>query len=212
MVMLWLRSRGKFMFLDNVVGNRAEIAEPWRVFAQHGNSLFRWHVLYSLICLLTAVLILALAFLTGLLPCLRARTLLPSAVPGLAVSGVLLFAFGVVVFYISRFLEDFVVPIMYKHDLTTTEAWRVFLPLFRRQAGTMLLYGLFYVVLRLLAGACIVAFVLLTCCIGGCLLGIPYLGAVLLLPVSVFFRLYSLGYLSQFGSSYAVIPESGEAE
>jgi hypothetical protein len=28
-VLLWLSSRGKFMFLDNVVHNRAEIAKPW---------------------------------------------------------------------------------------------------------------------------------------------------------------------------------------
>jgi len=35
-----LRSRGKFMFLDNVVHDRAEVSQPWQDFRRLGNSLF----------------------------------------------------------------------------------------------------------------------------------------------------------------------------
>jgi hypothetical protein len=45
-----------------------------------------------------------------------------------------------------------------------------------------------------------------TCCIAGCLIVLPYLGAVILLPVTVFKRSYSLYYLAQFGPAYNVFP------
>jgi hypothetical protein len=113
--------------------------------------------------------------------------------------------FAVAVAYVSRFLEDFVVPVMYKHDLSCLPSWGRVLGLVKRRLWTFVLYGLFYLVLSMAAGACIVLFVLVTCCIGGCLMVIPYLGAVILLPVSVFFRLYSLEYLAQFGEDYRVL-------
>jgi hypothetical protein len=44
--------------------------------------------------------------------------------------------------------------------------------------------------------------VLATCCIAGCLMALPWVGAVILLPVTVFFRLYSLEYLAQYGPDF----------
>ncbi|GEM_PF-2401405 len=38
----------------------------------------------------------------------------------------------------------------------------------------------------------------------GCLLAIPFLGTVLLLPILVFERAYSIHYLAQYGSGYDV--------
>ena len=42
LVILWVSSRSKFIFLDNVVHNRAEIVEPWHRLRDLGNSLFLW--------------------------------------------------------------------------------------------------------------------------------------------------------------------------
>jgi len=53
-------------------------------------------------------------------------------------------------------------------------------------------------------GFIVVAAVLVTCCIAGCLLALPYLGTVLLLPVLVFKRGYSIHYLAQYGPDYDV--------
>jgi hypothetical protein len=50
----------------------------------------------------------------------------------------------------------------------------------------------------------IIIVVLATCCVAGCLLGIPYLGTVLFLPVLVFLRSYSACFLAQFGPDYDV--------
>ena len=51
--------------------------------------------------------------------------------------------------YIEFFLTQFVVPIMYRHRLSATEAWRRFLPVFREHPGGFVLFGLFYFVIML---------------------------------------------------------------
>ena len=48
----WLSSRGKFMFLDNVVHNKAEVVKPWKDFKSLGNSLFFWRLLFGIVSFL----------------------------------------------------------------------------------------------------------------------------------------------------------------
>lgn len=211
LVVTWLRARGKFMFIDNVVANRSEISGPWRVFTQHGNSLFWWSVLYGLACLVVFAVLLGVGFLTVVLPCIRAQTFVRSTVPVLILLGVVWLIIAVALAYVSRFVEDFVIPLMHHFDLTVMEAWGRFGTLFKAHTGAFVLYGLFYLLLGFLAGLCVLLFVVATCCIGGCLMAIPYVGAVVMLPVSVFFRAYSVEYLAQFGPKYRLFPDEQEA-
>ena len=51
----------------------------------------------------------------------------------------------------------------------------------------------------------VLAAFLLTCCFC-CLALLPYVGTVVLLPVLVFQRAYSLHFFAQFGTSYDVFP------
>src|SRR4029453_3041763 len=37
---LWITARGRFIFIDCIVRNRAAIAEPWREFCREGNRFF----------------------------------------------------------------------------------------------------------------------------------------------------------------------------
>jgi len=207
LLMVWVRSRGKFMFLDNVVNDRTEIAVPWKMFAQHGNSLFVWNVFYGLACLTVVLALGATTFMAVVLPCLRAGSFVSGVIPTLAVVGFLWVVFAIVAGFIGRCLEDFVVPIMYRFDLTATEAWGRFLKLLKPNFWRVVLYSLFYMALSLGAGLAVMAVVVITCCIAGCLMAIPYVGAVVMLPVSVFFRLYSIGYLAEFGQEYLLAPE-----
>jgi hypothetical protein len=55
-------------------------------------------------------------------------------------------------------------------------------------------------------GIIVLLAILATCCIAGCLLLLPFLGTVLLLPVLVFKRAYPLYYLAQYGPQYDVFP------
>ena len=49
LVFSWLRSRGQFMFVHCVAGNKAEVVVPWNKFAGHGNSLFLFRIIMGLI-------------------------------------------------------------------------------------------------------------------------------------------------------------------
>ena len=48
-VLCWLRSRGQFMFVHCVAGNKAEVVVPWNKFARHGNSLFLFRIVLGFI-------------------------------------------------------------------------------------------------------------------------------------------------------------------
>ena len=65
--------------------------------------------------------------------------------------------------------------------------------------------------LSLVTGLLVFAVVIATCCIAGCLMALPYLGTVLLLPVLVFNRAYALHYLAQFGPTFDVFAPTAPA-
>jgi hypothetical protein len=114
--------------------------------------------------------------------------------------------------YISLFLNDFIVPIMYKQRITASQAWLKFILLFNETPLPFILYGLliFVFIIVLIIGIIIVG--LLTCCIGFVLIAIPYIGSIVLLPVSYTFRAYSVAFLGQFGSQYALFHDEQPAK
>ena len=101
---------------------------------------------------------------------------------------------------------DFVVPIMFLRCGTCLAAWREFYALLSANPGKFTVYILFQIVLAMAIGALVVVAVLVTCCIAGCLMALPFVGTVLLLPVLIFKRAYPLYYLAQFGPQYDVFP------
>jgi len=201
-VLLWLSSRGKFIFLDNCVHERAEISNPWHHYKDLGNSLFLWRV----------------AFVGVVIAVLAAAALIP-AIPAALISGgsfddLSIFAmsswgvfFGlaavvvvIISLFVSLFLDAFVVPIMYRFNLGAVEAWQYLVPWLKAHTGSFVLYGFF--VLLLTIGFAIVSMLacLLTCCIAA----LPYIGTVVLLPLWVTYRHLSLEWLAQFDPAFDV--------
>jgi len=206
LVLVWISSRGKFIFLDNVVHNRAKIAEPWRRCAHLGDSLFLWRLGYLLVCLLAfaalaAVAVLAAGGFSGL-GFTSARSITITVLGGFAA---LLGAIACA--YVSLFLDSFIVPVMYKNGIGAVDAWRRFVPWIERHLGAFVLYGFFVVGLIVVVGAGVVMVGLMTCCVGLLLVVLPYVGTVILLPVLVTYRAFSLEFLSQFDGSFAVVAE-----
>jgi hypothetical protein len=201
----WINSRGKFMFLDNVAHDRAEIKKPWRDFRKQGNSLFLWRIVYTLIVGALILVIVAVAALS-IYPAFRDSSMLPLAILGGTFAGVLFILTLIAGGMISMMLVDFVVPVMYRHDLKTNAAWRFFLPVFKEHFWKIVLYALFKILLGIAVFIVLVIVIILTCCIAGCLLLIPYVNAVLLLPVSVLLRSFSLEFLAQFGREFDAFP------
>jgi len=204
-VLLWLSSRGKFMFLNSVVHNRAEVAKPWREFQKESDSLFLWRLVFGLV----AVAIFA-AFMVFFF--VGARQLydlgLGRRMPVLFLAGLGLtfLVLLIIIGYISLFLNDFVVPIMARDRISAVAGWRRFLRLLGHHPLRFVLYGLLIFVLYLLFVVLVIFAGLVTCCIGWLALVVPYIGTVVTLPMWYTLRAFSLEFLAQFGPEYAVFP------
>jgi hypothetical protein len=203
LLVLWLSSRGKFMFLHCVALDKAEVAEPWTKFAATANSLFRFRFVMSLIG--TVMILPLVGFIV--LVILRMMVRGEPDVAGIVGAVVLVLALvlaAIVLAIIQKFMLDFVVPIMFLRGESCLAAWREFGALLSANAGQFTLYILFQIVLSWAIGLMVLLAILLTCCIAGCLMFLPFLGTVLLLPVLVFRRAYPLYYLAQYGPQYDV--------
>ena len=197
LVVAWVSSRGKFMFLDNVVRNRAEIAAPWKSTRAQGNSYF----LFSLGFGLAALAVLGIILLIGALiamPDITRHQFGANAIGAIILGGLLLMLYIIVLTCVMIFLGDFIIPIMALRSCRALAAWSEFFDLFKAHTGAFIRYLLFKVVLGWAAGAITLIF----CCCLCCVMWIPYVGAVILLPLSVFLRCYSLHFLEQFGGRY----------
>lgn len=197
LLVLWLSSRAKFIYLDNVIHNRAQIVEPWHRLRDLGNSLFLWRLGFVVACGLIVLVLLLLFFAPA------ATLSFSDALAGLSyaamVFGVLIMiCLGFVAAFVALLLEGFVIPIMYKFDLKATEAWRYFLPWIKSRPLSFFLYGLFVLVLGFLVVMLFGLMCVLTCCI----VALPYVGTVILLPIWVTYRLFSVEFLAQFDPGF----------
>ena len=202
LVLTWLSSRGKFMFLDGVVRNRGAVVEPWHRFRTPGNSLFGFRVAFGLAAL-AVVLLIAGAGLAIAWPDIQAERFGVMAVAAIVVTSLLLIPAMLVLVLIGALLKDFVVPVMYLRGVRALAAWGI---LWREvlpgHVGKIVLFYLMRIVLGL--GIAVVAIV--ATCFTCCLTIIPYLGTVILLPIFVFMRSYSVYFLQQFGPGWQFFP------
>jgi len=196
LVVAWLRARGGFMFTDCIVKNRGAVAAPWREFRTEGNSYFLFSLLVGFVLLIAAA-VLSLPFMVPIIADVTFRhthtVYLISTIAGWAfVMILLLVAWSV--------LASFMGPIMYVRRCRAFEAFGAAAGLISEHPGEVLLYWLFLIVLALASAlvACVVT------CATCCITAIPYVGTVILLPVFVLLRSFSLLFIRQFGPDYDV--------
>jgi hypothetical protein len=192
----WLRARGSFMFIDCIAKNRGAIAEPWREFRKEGNSYF----LFSLLVMFGLLIFGGLLSLPLVIPAIQNDDFLRTHDVYLItalVAWILVMIFFVLAWAL---ITSFMIPIMYRQRCRATEAFTVVTRLIAEHTGEILLYCLFWIVLVLasVVVGCIAA------CATCCIVAIPYVGTVILLPVFVLLRSFSLLFLRQFGSDYDV--------
>jgi len=203
-VFTWLSSRGQFMFLHCVALNKAEVAVPWSRYAREGNSLFRFRLVLGLVSLAVMLPILIVSGVKAYRMFVDGWN--GGGVMALIGLGLLLVLIVITLAIVGKLLIDFVVPIMFLHQKTCVAGWAELRPLLAARVGSFVLYFLFQIVLALAIVLIVILAVLITCCIAGCLMILPYLGTVLLLPLLVFRRAYSLHYLAQFGVEFTAFP------
>jgi len=207
LLILWLNSRGKFMFLHCVARDKAEVAEPWGKFAAEANSLFRFRIGLSLLGMILTLPLVVFIVLTVVRMFLRGEADVAGVLTAIGLVLVLL-AVAIVLGIVQKFLVDFVVPIQYLRGGSCLAAWGRLYALLTESPGQFVLYLLFQIVLGMAIGTLVLMVILVTCCCAGCLLILPFIGTVLLLPVLVFKRAYPLYYLTQYGYDVFSIPSA----
>jgi len=191
----WLRARGRFIFVDCIVRNRAAIVEPWKEFRAEGNSFF----LFSLLVVLVLIAVIVIAGVALIVPFIPWSD---QAQPGLTFwIGLSLFVFVVVCLaFVWALVSQLMVPIMYRQRCRARLAFAQVLDLVSSHPGPILLYVLFLLLLTVAAVMISCAVTCATCCIAA----IPYIGTVILLPIPVTLGAFSLLFLQQFGPDYDV--------
>jgi hypothetical protein len=210
LALLWVSSRGKFVFLENLAMERAAIVAPWRRYGRLGDSLFLWRLGFGV----ATFLALGLVMLPVLAVAAGAQRWDGFGILGLAAtlgSFTLGLVIAVVAAYVTLFLEGFVVPLMYRRGITSMAAWRLVWGLLRQHPAEFLLVGLLVGAAWLLVAACLFVISVATCCLLFFLLAVPYLNALILLPLTCLFRLYTVEFLEQFGDEYRILPAAATA-
>ena len=205
-VMMWLSSRGKFMFLHCVALDRAEIGVPWHKFAREGNSLFLFRLVLWLIGMVADAAVGGGGGCCGHQGWSRRGEADLHGILTLVGIGLALIPVGLVVLHHPQAHEGFrgsdhvpagqdslarvagIPPpavgqlrqLRAVSSVPTGAGHRDWHGCVHRHPRDLLYRRLF--------------------------LMIPYLGAVLLLPISVFQRSYSIHYLAQYGREYDVFP------
>jgi len=203
LVFTWLSSRGRFMFLHCVAENKAEVKIPWTKFRQHANSLFLFRIILGLIgfAAIGLPILLTIACIAMIIAGDGAVVI---GISGCVIMGLIIIAISIAFAVIGKFTMDFVVPIMFLRTTSCIAGWREFLTILSVNKARFALYILFQIVIALAIGAIVLTAIFVTCCCAACILAIPYIGTVLMLPVLVFKRAYSLLYLGQYGSEFDV--------
>jgi len=198
--MMWIGSRAQFMFLDNVLRDRAEVRTPWREFGARGHRFF---VFYTWVASIPVVLALLVVFAALLVfwPELISFTWpgWPRVMPWLALL-VVLSLLSLVWSVVMLLYRDFGVPVLYASDCTAGEAFTQVWAVVRAKPGDCALYLLVRIGLAMLFSAVSTMAVLLTCCVGG----LPYIYSVLTLPIAVFRQSFVLDCLAQLEPEYTL--------
>ncbi len=205
LIITWLSSRGRFMFLHCVAGNKSEVRIPWSKFRKHGNSLFLFRFVLGIISFFI-VIVPIIGIILLILTITKGAVSNVFPVSGIVFLSLIIIALSIILFLVRKFTFDFVAPIMFLQTESCTAAWRQFLAILSVNKARITLYLLFQIVISVAISAIIAIGACIGCCLccASVLLFVPYIGTVVLLPLFVFKRAYSLYYLRQFGPNFDV--------
>ena len=194
-LVLWINSRGIFIYLDNVATGRWDVARPWREHAELAGSLFAWR--FGLAAA-TLVSLLTLVLLGVLLVYSVQKGGIESGV-GLGVALLLLLPgfllLLVVAALLSLALRDFVAPLQLARKVSCGDALREFGVLLKANLFLFILYVVLKIAFHVGLAVVWMFAGCLTCCIGL----LPVVGQTLLQPAFYFERAWSLYLLRQLG-------------
>lgn len=198
LVLMWISARGRFIFTDCVVKNRAAIVVPWVEYRREGNSFFLFSLVVMFLTLLfIGVFVVAIVLPMGLFGSGKGTAGLGvAAVCALVFVGLVWLAFAIFFGVASQFM----VPVMYRRRCLAREAFFDVSKLMLARPGPIVLVVLFGIVLLLALAVVTTIGTCLTCCFAG----LPYVSSVVFLPAFVWLLAFKLLFLRQFGPEYDV--------
>lgn len=220
LAILWIKSRGKFMFIDGLVNGvgAATAKDRWRNFASCGNSLFGF-----LLCWCIAVFTLSVFTLGGGMGLIIWAIVKGGGIQSLLDQPVLLsMAVGLILLFVviaiaaavlQTLIMDFGVLHMYKNGSSAwAAAWKA-VKLVKDKPVQMLVYILLLMGVSLAIGFAVIFLVLAMCllCCSCLLLYIPYVWAVAMLPVLAFRQLFTIEFSVNAGEEFAVATHKNPA-
>jgi hypothetical protein len=192
-VILWINSRGVFMYLDNVASGRFDVVRPWREHADKSWSYFGWSFGVSLIAFLGVLAMAGLGIWFGIMLFMSGPNPLP--ILGLITLVLVFIVFVVALNLFSVLLHDFAAPLQMKLAIPCGQALRVAWGLVRANLGTFVVYVLLKIVFAIVSAICGLLAGCFTCCLGF----LPVVSHTLLQPLHYFERAWSLCLLRQAG-------------
>jgi hypothetical protein len=199
-VVTWLRSRGTFMYIDNVAGGTFEIERPWRQHREIASSWFAWQLTIGLASFAAVV---AMLVPIGILVYRFVAVRQPMILLGLVVPVLALLAMSLVCGAFAVASRDFVAPLQFQAQRSFGAALQVFWGLLRREPLAFFLYLLLKMVYATVAAV----LTILACCLTCCLAALPVVNQAALQPVYYCERSWSLFLLRRLG--YDVFPTPG---
>lgn len=193
LLMLYISSVFRFIFVDSVITDRVQIRQQWRDNRAEGAAFTWWRIGFFFVALLGLLVLAGLpAGVCALMIAQAAQTGGAGApIAGAIISGLLAFLlFFLWVFVtalINAMTRDFVVPIMYLRRIGTMDAWREFWPILGASKMGFVVYFLMKFVCALAAGIAALLGIVVALIVAaipiGLLVGIGY-GLVLLLHIT----------------------------
>ena len=201
LVLMWINSRGRFMFMDNIVRGEAAVSRPWQEYGGLAWQLFMYRVVLFGVQIVYWVIAggigLALAWSD-----LQTQIFGVGALCAIVAGCLFLIVWILVFFSLYTLMDDFQVPVMYARRVSPVEAlgvvWRQIV------VGHAWDISLFYL-LKLAFGVVGAIVMLVGTCCTCCIAGLPYLSSVVFLPVAVFMRAYSLFYMQAMSDAWRFI-------
>ncbi|HYG97800.1 MAG TPA: hypothetical protein VD837_01625 [Terriglobales bacterium] len=154
LLFLYVSSVLRFVLFEGVITGQPRIRQGWRRWKLHGNALFLWQLVFTLIMLGIYAIFFGLpvlaAWRAGVFRAPREHLLL------LILGGTVLVGLAIIVILAGLLIwvltKDFVVPMMAAEGISPMEGWRRLILALRAQKGSYAGYVGFKIVLAMAAG------------------------------------------------------------
>lgn len=186
-VVAYFQGRLRFVWLDNLLNNRAQLQRVYREYEEQGVDFFKgklfidiWYYVIAL-CLAGATLYPGIRYLRESARLGEWCSFNSFLGTGIILGAILVLLNIAVTIYLAC-LFTFTPLMMYKHDCSFDEAWRLFNDMLSQRKIEFVKYIVCNWMINMAAGVLLMFLLLCSCCILAIPLALPVIGATILLP------------------------------